>query len=166
LEKYLHWRHCHESECKVHAFTYLNLIGDSVHNFSDGLVIGASFMINIPFGVITTLVIVFHEIPHEIGNFGILVFGGFDKYKAIFCNFICALTCIAGTVLGFFISEKLSNFSVFLLPFTAGGFIYIASCDIIPELHKENDTKTSAMSVIAFFIGILFIFFARLLFKH
>ena len=79
LEKYFHWRHCHEGICSVHAFTYLNLIGDGIHNFTDGLVIGASFIVSINFGIITTLVIIMHEIPQEIGDFGVLVYGGFSK---------------------------------------------------------------------------------------
>jgi len=163
LEKYLHWRHCHEGVCSVHAFTYLNLIGDSVHNFTDGLVIGASFIFDIRFGIITTLVIIMHEIPQEIGDFGVLVYGGFSKFKALYFNFFTALTCVLGTIIGYFISTNLKGFSVFLLPFTAGGFIYIAACDLVPELHKQQDLKKSASSMLAFLCGILFIFLARMM---
>lgn len=166
LEKYLHWRHCHEGICDVHAFTYLNLIGDGIHNFTDGLVIGASFIISVHFGIITTLVIILHEIPQEIGDFGVLIYGGFSKFKALCCNFICALSCILGTVLGYFISANIKNFSPILLPFTAGGFIYIAACDLVPELHKQDDLKKSASSMIAFLCGILFILLARMMHGH
>jgi len=163
MERYLHWRHCHEGVCQVHAFTYLNLIGDGVHNFIDGLVIGASFTVNIHFGMITTLVIVFHEIPQEIGDFGVLVYGGMEKTRALLYNFISALTCILGTVAGFYLSGRIGNFSVALLPFTAGGFIYIGACDLIPELHKEPQIKKSALAMFAFICGVLFILLARMM---
>lgn len=166
LEKYLHWRHCHEGICSVHAFTYLNLIGDSIHNFIDGLVIGSSFIVNVHFGVITSLVIIFHEIPQEIGDFGVLLYGGFSKFKALFYNFITALTCVLGTVAGYFISEYMGNFTAFLLPFTAGGFIYIAACDLVPEIHKQMGFKKSIASIITFLGGIIFIYLARLMNTH
>jgi zinc and cadmium transporter len=167
LERYLHWRHCHkEGRCDIHAFTYLNLIGDGIHNFGDGLVIGSSFVLSIHFGIITTLVIIFHEIPQEIGDFGVLVYGGFSKAKALFYNFISATTCILGTALGYKLSTSIAAFSTYLLPFIAGGFIYIAACDLIPELHKDPDLKKSAFSMVAFICGVLFIFLARFLHIH
>ena len=161
LEKYLHWRHCHKDSCSAHVFTYLNLIGDTVHNFSDGLVIGASFIVSIHFGVITTLVIIFHEIPQEIGDFGVLIYGGFNRFKALYYNFISGLACVLGTVVGFYLSAHAANFSVFLLPITAGGFIYVAACDLIPELHKQTELKRTVLSFSAFLAGILFILLAR-----
>jgi len=166
LEKYLHWRHCHEANCLVHAFTYLNLIGEGIHNFTDGLVIGASFLVGINFGIITTLMIIMHEIPHEIGNFGVLVYGGFSKFKALYYNFATALTCVLGAIAGYFVSAHIQNFSPFLLPFTAGGFIYIAACDLVPELHKQKDLKKSAASMFAFLCGIIFILLARMAHSH
>ncbi|MFH1641127.1 MAG: ZIP family metal transporter [Candidatus Omnitrophota bacterium] len=166
LERYFYWRHCHKGECDIHAFTYLNLLGDGIHNFTDGLVIGASFLVGIHFGVITTLVIIFHEIPQEIGDFGVLVYGGFSRFKALLFNFASALTCVLGTVIGYQLSAAIENLSIFLLPFTAGGFIYIAACDLIPELHKQSDLKKSALSMTTFVCGILFILFARMLSGH
>ena len=166
MEKYLHWRHCHEGICRVHVFTYLNLIGDAIHNFTDGLVIGASFIVSINFGIITTLMIIMHEIPQEIGDFGVLVYGGFSKFKALYYNFLIALTCVLGTIIGYFISVYIRNFSPFLLPFTAGGFIYIAACDLVPELHKQEDLKKSAFSMFAFLCGIMFILLIRLIHSH
>lgn len=166
MERYFHWRHCHKGICDVHAFTYLNLAGDGIHNFTDGLVIGASFLVNVHFGIITTLVIITHEIPQEIGDFGVLIYGGFSKFKALFFNFISALTCILGTALGYLISAKIENFSAFLLPFTAGGFIYIAACDLIPELHKQPDSKKSVLAMFTFLCGILFILITRLMHSH
>jgi len=166
LEKYLHWRHCHNGICAIHTFTYLNLIGDGVHNFTDGLVIGASFLVSINFGLITTLIIIIHEIPQEIGDFGVLVYGGFSRLKALYYNFIVALTCIIGTMAGYFISVNVQNFSLFLLPFTAGGFIYIGACDLVPELHKQQNFKKSVSSLLAFLCGILFIVLARMISNH
>jgi len=166
LERYFHWRHCHEGACDIHAFSYLNLIGDGIHNFSDGLVIGASFMVNIHFGIVTTLVIIFHEIPQEIGDFAVLLYGGMGKTKALAFNFISAATCIIGTVIGYYLSSHVLNFSVFLLPVIAGGFIYIAACDLIPELHKQPGLKRATFSVLAFAAGIGFIQLTRLTHIH
>jgi len=166
LEKYLHWRHCHNGICAIHTFTYLNLIGDGVHNFTDGLVMGASFLVSINFGLITTLMIILHEIPQEIGDFVVLVYGGFTKLKALYFNFLIALTCVLGAIAGYFISVNVKDFSVFLLPFTAGGFIYIGACDLVPELHKQSDLKKSASSMFAFLCGIIFILLARMISNH
>ncbi|MFH1889192.1 MAG: ZIP family metal transporter [Candidatus Omnitrophota bacterium] len=166
LERYFHWRHCHKGACSIHAFTYLNLIGDAIHNFTDGLVIGASFIVSVHFGIVTTLVIIMHEIPQEIGDFGVLVYGGFSKLKALYCNFFIALTCVLGTIAGYLISASIQNFSLFLLPFTAGGFIYIAACDLVPELHKQEDLRKSVSAMAAFLCGILFIFLARMARAH
>lgn len=156
MERVFKWHHCHNTEkCDTHPFTYLILIGDGLHNFIDGLVISASFLVSIPFGLVTTLIIIGHELPQEIGDFGVLVYGGLSRKKALAYNFASQLTSILGGVLGFFIHQ--SNISTaFLLPVAAGGFIYIATSDLIPELHKEPNTKKSILSFIVFFLGILF----------
>ena len=164
LEKYLHWRHCHSAECKIHRFTYLNIVGDIVHNFSDGIIIGAVFLINIKVGIAATLAIIFHEIPHELGNFTVLVYGGFSKPKALFYNFLSSLFAIAGTIAGYYFASKINGFSAVLLPAAAGGFIYIASCDLIPELHKEEDGKRSALIMITFAFGIALMYLLKALF--
>ncbi len=161
LEKYLYWRHCHNGICDVHTFTYLNLIGDSVHNFLDGIVIAVSFSFSLKVGIITTLAVIFHEIPQELGDFAVLVYGGFSKKKALFCNFLVALTAFGGAMLGYFLSERVSSFSFILLSVTSGGFIYIASTDLVPELHKENDLKRSSIAIVIFSLGILFMWLAK-----
>ena len=161
IEKYLHWRHCHDAECKVHTFTYLNIIGDIVHNFSDGLIIGAIFQMDIKVGIVTTLAIIFHEIPHELGNFAVLVHGGFPKIKALSYNFLSSLFAIAGTAAGYFFASKIFGFSKILLPVAAGGFLYIAACDLIPELHKEEDGKRSALIMITFAFGVMLMYFLK-----
>ena len=102
IEKVLHWRHCHKGECEIHTFTYMNLIGDSIHNFIDGLIMAASFVVSIPLGITTTIAISSHEIPQEIGDFGVLIYGGFSKKKALLLNFLVALTAVLGGLIGYF----------------------------------------------------------------
>ncbi|MBN1869772.1 MAG: ZIP family metal transporter [Candidatus Omnitrophica bacterium] len=154
LEKYFYWRHCHKGKCEFHAFTYLNLVGDAVHNLIDGLIIGASFTIDVNVGMVTTIAIVLHEIPQELGDFGVLLYGGWGKAKALFYNFLSATTAILGTLLGYYFSSQISGLSGLLLPFAAGGFIYIAACDLIPELHRQPDQKKAAWSMLFFLLGI------------
>ncbi|MDD5496166.1 MAG: ZIP family metal transporter [Candidatus Omnitrophica bacterium] len=154
MEKYFYWRHCHEGHCNIHAFTYLNLIGDGIHNFLDGIIIGTSFATSLELGIASTLAIVMHEIPQEIGDFGVLIYGGFSKMKALTFNFLSALTAVAGTMAGYYFSSRVSGFSNALLPIAAGGFIYIAACDLIPEMHKEINKTKSVFSVLAFILGI------------
>ncbi len=161
LERYFYWRHCHEGVCDVHAFTYLNLIGDGLHNFIDGMVIATSFVISLKLGIVTTLAVIFHEIPQELGDFGVLLYGGFTRRKALFYNFISALTAMVGAIAGYFISDIASGFSNFVLPLTAGGFIYIATSDLIPEIHKESNRRRSTSAFIAFLCGIVFMALAR-----
>lgn len=161
FERYFFWRHCHNGVCDIHSFAYLNLLGDGLHNFTDGIIIGVSFTVGLKFGVITTLAIIFHEIPQEIGDFGVLVYGGFNRIKALFYNFLCALTAILGGVSGYLLSERIINLSVYLTPIIAGGFIYIAASDLIPELHRQKDTKKANLALITFLLGILFMFLIR-----
>ncbi len=157
MERYFYWRHCHEEGvCDVHAFTYLNLIGDGFHNFIDGMVIAASFIVSVKLGIATTLAVILHEIPQELGDFAVLVHGGFTKKKALLCNFISALMAMIGAIAGYFIADIAAGFANFILPLTAGGFIYIATSDLIPEIHKEKDLKRSTSAFIAFLFGIAF----------
>ena len=156
IEKFIHWQHCHMpiTEEHAHPFAYMNLIGDGLHNFIDGSIIAASFLVNIPLGVATTLAVILHEIPQEIGDFGVLLHGGFSKGKALWLNFLTALTAIIGAVITLIVGRSVENVSSFLLPIAAGGFIYIAGSDLIPELHKETEVKRSFMQLIAFLLGI------------
>ncbi|MFC2174859.1 ZIP family metal transporter [archaeon] len=154
MERYLHWHHCHEHGCKVHPVSYLILFGDGIHNFIDGLVIAASFLVSIPFGLITTLMIIAHEIPQELGDFGILVYGGMDKNKALLYNFLSQLACVVGGLVGFFLAASFDPAP--LLPFAAGGFIYIATSDLVPELHKEKDDQKAVKHFALFLAGLAF----------
>lgn len=163
IERFLHWHHCHKKggECNVHTFAYMNLFGDGVHNFIDGLVIAGSFAVDISLGIATTLAVIFHEIPQEVSDFGVLIYGGFSKLKALFYNFLSATLAIFGAIAGVFLSAYSDNFTMFLLPFTAGGFIYIASSDLVPELHKEPQLKKSMLAFICFLLGVVFMYLLK-----
>jgi len=156
LEKVVHWRHCHMPITKehVHPFAYMNLIGDSLHNFIDGLIIAGSYLISIPAGVATTIAVIFHEIPQEIGDFGVLVHGGFSKGKAIFLNFITALTAVLGAIFALVLSNYMSNIEGYLISLAIGGFLYIAGSDLIPELHKETKVSVSLIQILTFILGV------------
>ncbi len=157
LEKFIHWRHCHIPTSKEHPhpFVFMNLVGDALHNFIDGLIIGASYLISIPVGIATTIAVVLHEIPQEIGEFGVLLHGGFTKKKALLFNFLTALTAVAGTVIALLLGSRFENEMAFLLPLTAGGFIYIAGSDLIPELQKEVAPSKSMLQLVGIVLGIL-----------
>jgi zinc and cadmium transporter len=138
VEKFLYWRHCHEGKCPVHVFAYLNLVGDGIHNFIDGMIIAASFILSYDLGFATTLAVIFHEIPQEIGDFGVLIYGGFGKRKALMYNFVSALTAVAGSLVTYYLALYIQGVEKFLIPFAAGGFIYIAATDLMPELRQKN----------------------------
>ncbi len=164
LENVLQWRHCHDAKCDVHTFTYMNLIGDGIHNITDGLIIAASFVASIALGFATTLAVAFHEIPQEIGDFGVLVYGGFEKRKALMYNYISAITIIPGAIVGYLLSIYTTQFIQFMLPIAAGGFIYIAASDLIPELRKETSLKKSAVIFGVFLMGIILMYIALSIF--
>ncbi|MDP2930182.1 MAG: ZIP family metal transporter [bacterium] len=156
LERFLRWRHCHEIDCPDHkeAFASMILIGDAVHNLIDGMIIAASFLASIPLGLATTIAVVFHEIPNEIGEFGVLIHSGFSAKKALLFNFLSGLTAILGAVIVLIIGSRISDFSLFLLPITAGGFLYIAGSDLLPELHHEVKLSTSLWQMVLIILGI------------
>ncbi len=157
IEKVVHWRHAHHPfEGNVHPLAMMVLIGDSLHNFIDGLIIGASFLANVHVGVATTIAIILHEIPHEVGDFGVLLHSGFTKKKALFYNFVTALTAILGTVLALSLSGASAQASHILLPFAAGNFVYIAGSDLIPELHKEEEVQKNIVQIGFFVLGVAF----------
>jgi len=157
IEKVVHWQHCHYpiTEEHVHPFAIMNLIGDGVHNFIDGLIIGVSYIVSIPVGIATTIAVALHEIPQEIGDFGVLIHGGFSKSKALGLNFLTALAAVIGVIIALLASIHVKNIELFIIPIAVGGFIYIAGSDLIPELHKEFETKKAILQLLAFIAGIL-----------
>lgn len=155
-EKVIRRNHCHMPITKTHThpIATMNLVWDMVHNFIDGLIIGASYLVSIPVGIATTLAVVLHEIPQEIWDFGVLVHGGYSKKRALLMNFLTALTAVIGLVISFVLYNYIQNIVVFLIPFAAGTFIYIAGSDLIPELHKENKLSQSLPQIAFFLLGI------------
>lgn len=167
IEKIFYWRHCHEIDCSIHEFAYLNLFGDAVHNFIDGLIIAASFMVDWHLGVSTSLAILMHEAPQEIGDFSVLLYAGFSSKKALLFNFLTGLSSVLGGLLGYFLIGRIELLTSFLIAFAAGGFIYISASDLIPEIKKETDRKKCFFNFAVFVLGILLIYslsFLELLF--
>lgn len=165
IEAFIHWRHCHIPTSKehVHTFAIMNLIGDAIHNFLDGIIIATSYFINIPVGIATTIAVICHEIPQEIGDFAVLLHGGFKKGKALLFNFLTALTAVLGFLITFFLAKNIEGLTQFLIPFAAGGFIYIAGSDLIPEIHKKTETNSAKTFLrLVFFILGMFIMFLLL----
>lgn len=156
LEKFLGWRHCHDQECQEHIrpFAFINLFGGLMHNIFDGMMIGASYLISIPIGVATTIAIILHEIPHELGDFGILVHGGLKPKKALLYNFFSACGAIAGTIVSLILGGKIAGYAQIIMPLTAGSFLYIAGSDLIPELHKEESVKKSFLQLFFILLGV------------
>src|SRR3989338_8735101 len=160
LEKSIHAHHF-EAPSKQHLHHpkkshvgSLVLFGDGLHNFMDGLAIAAAYLINFEVGIATTLAVFLHEIPQEIADFGVLLYAGFSKGKALFYNFVSALAAVAGAVVGLIVGKNIESAALYILPFTAGGFIYIACASLIPELHKECGWKESLWQILAFVAGI------------
>jgi zinc and cadmium transporter len=159
LEHFLHWRHSllgEEGHSHAHPVGYVNIVSGGFHNFMDGMVIGASYLISIPLGVATTLAILFHEIPHELGDFGVLLHAGFSRRKALLYNFLSALLATIGGITALIIGTRFEGFSTDVAALTIGGFLYIAGSDLIPELHKDISTKKSFMQFLALLAGLGF----------
>ena len=154
LEKFLLWHHCHDANChqSTKHIATLNLVGDSVHNFIDGALIAASFQVSLFVGLSTSLAVIFHEIPQEIGDFGILIHHQYTVKKALIYNFLSAFFSFLGVI---FVFSFGNNLSIYLIPITAGGFIYLAATDLIPELHRhDTKIKDSLTQLICILLGI------------
>jgi zinc and cadmium transporter len=178
MERFLYWfhGHAHEKENKfvcydgitegldlsiredqIKNFAILNLIGDGLHNFLDGIIIMVAFLSGFGNGVIITLAVLFHELPQEVGDFGILLYGGFSKRRALLFNFISALIAMLGGLLAFFLSGAIKTFNLFFLAFSGGGFVYLATTELMPELLKQKNLKKSILQALIFVAGILLI---------
>lgn len=160
LEKFLHWRHCHVTNSKdhVHPMVTSNLIGDAFHNFLDGLLIASAFAVNPTVGVATTVAVVLHEIPQEIGDFGIMIHGGMKVKKALLLNLLSALASVLGVSVFFLLGNMIEGIEQFLLPVAIGGFVYIAGSDLVPELKHETSLKTSLAHLVPVLLGIVIMF--------
>lgn len=154
LEQLLLWHHHRYGAHDSHPYVYLIMLGDSIHNFVDGAAIAVSFLINIPLGIVTTIAVFFHEIPQEIGDFGVLMSAGFSRAKALLWNGVSAIVAIVGALTAWFLSAQITQLSVPLLAFAAGNFIYIAGADLIPITHREKFDLRAVAEVAALFAGI------------
>ena len=155
LEKFLHWHHHGEDTEQIHPVGKLILFSDGVHNFIDGIIIGVSFLVSVPVGIATTIAVILHEIPQEIGDFAVLLHSGYTKKRALWLNFLSALCSILGMILAFILGEAGEIFSLWILPIAAGGFIYVAVADLIPELHKTKEVRYSALQIATVMLGVL-----------
>ncbi len=155
LEKALHWHHHPGYEDHDHhPLGYLILVTDGLHNFIDGLIIVASYLVSVEVGIATTIAVILHEIPQEIGDFGVLLHSGYTKTKALWLNFVSALFAVAGAALALLLGSQVESLTTWLLPLAAGGFIYIAMSDLIPELHKTKKLKYSIIQLISIAVGV------------
>lgn len=159
LEKIIQWHHHVEGrhDHKEKPLAYLTLLGDAIHNFADGAVIAASYLVSVPLGITTTVAIITHEIPHELSDFLILLHGGLSNKRALFYNFLSATTAIAGTVLVFLVSSQFAELERYLVPIAAGNFLYIAASDLIPELLAKREGKTSLRQITVLLAGVVII---------
>ena len=157
LDKYLHW-HYHGDEHGIAPTAYKVLFADGLHNFLDGIAIGAAFLVSAEIGLAATVAVILHEIPQEIGDFGILIRSGFSKAKALTFNFLSAATAVLGAVLALIVGNAAEAVMPVILALTAGMFIYIAGTDLIPELHRESPRRSFGQ-VLALALGILLMIF-------
>jgi zinc and cadmium transporter len=169
IEKILHWHRSHGEEDieefgnmneplkhgkDIHPTGYIVLISDGMHNILDGIIIGASFMAGPELGIATTLAIMLHEIPQEIGDFGVLLHTGFTRAKALFLNFVSALFAFLGAAISLFLGNASESLIIWIIPIAAGGFIYIAATDLLPELQKTKEVKHSIVQFSALLAGV------------
>lgn len=188
LERFIYWFHGHahqkenEYVCydnltegmsenvkergKVRNFVLLNLIGDGLHNFLDGVIIMVAFLTGYVNGLVVSLAVLFHELPQEVGDFGILLYGGFTKKKALGFNFLSAMIAMLGGLFAFILVANLEIFKFFFLAFSGGGFLYLATTELMPELLKQKKLKKSVIQSLVFICGILLIISLVLFLPH
>lgn len=164
LERVVHWRHSHDkSDDQKSSFGYLNLFADGLHNFLDGAVIAAAFLVDVKTGILTSVAVMLHEIPQEIGDFGVLIYSGWTKKNALLANFFSAATAILGGLFGLFISSQLDLLIPYMLAFAAGGFIYIGASDLLPEIREEKELRKSIEYFAVFIFGLVLMYLLTLI---
>lgn len=166
LEQFIHFHHCHNERPEhVEAYSYLAIISDNLHNFLDGVTVATAFVVDIRLGVATAVAVLIHEVPHELGNFSVLVHGGFTKVKALFLNAISSFSFLVGGLLTYFVASKIDV--SFLLAFAAGNFLYIAASNLVPEIHKDcHFIKKNLVHFIAFLLGLALLLLAKIYFAE
>lgn len=163
VEKIINWHHCHEDGRCVgeQPLGWISLIGDGLHNFTDGVAIAAAFLVSQQLGFVTTVAVIAHEIPHEISDFSLLLHAGFSTRKALLLNFLSALTAVLGATITLILSANFALLTTYLIPVTAGNFIYIAGTDLFPELHKQRQIKSTLWETGLIVAGILLILLVK-----
>lgn len=155
LEKVLHWHHAHiATEEVLHPVAFTNLLGDALHNLVDGALVAGAFVASPQLGMATAIAVALHEIPQEIGDYGILVHSGMTPRRALAVNFLTALAAVLGAALALIAASFIEGIEVVLIAVTAGGFVYVASTDLIPELHKEPEAGKSFVQLVAMLSGV------------
>lgn len=155
LEKVLHWHHAHlPDEQVLHPLAVTNLVGDGLHNFVDGALIAGAFLTSTPLGIATAIAVALHEIPQELGDFSILVHAGLAPKRALALNLLTGLAAVVGAVATLLLASSVERLAEVLVPLTAGGFIYIASTDLLPELHREPEASKSVVQVLGLLSGV------------
>ncbi|OGI98294.1 MAG: hypothetical protein A2729_00300 [Candidatus Buchananbacteria bacterium RIFCSPHIGHO2_01_FULL_39_14] len=169
FERILHWHHCRcEEEGKKHSpikknLIFINLAGDAIHNLVDGFLIASAFMLNIQTGLAVTIAVILHEIPQEISDFGILLYAGLKKGRAILYNLLVSLTAAAGAILFYFSGQVFTNLIPVVAAFAAGNFLYLATADLIPELHHETNSKKVVTHSLWLIMGVALIVIFQLI---
>ena len=155
-EKLLHLHHGPQGadEHNPRALGVLSLSADAAHNFIDGVILAVAFVVDVRLGLVTAAAVALHEVPQEIAEFGVLLYAGFSKHRALLLNFLSATTVILGGVVGFLFQEIFVAFIPFVLLFAAGSFFYIGASDFVPEFKKERDPKKALALSFTFFFGI------------
>lgn len=172
LEKLVLWRHCHHDDCEAHstqdqsherqqAAGQLILIGDGLHNFVDGILIAAAFLVDVRLGIVTSLAVAAHEIPQEVGDIAIMLHSGFSRRKALLFNVLASLMTVVGGVVGYYALAASAALLPYVLALAASSFIYIAVADLIPGLHKRTQLSETLQQMIAIIIGILLIYWVQ-----
>ena len=155
LEKLVLWRHCHDADCEMHRRPApLILFGDAFHNFVDGVVIAAAFLVSVPLGIATSVAVIAHEVPQEVGEFAILLDSGYSRVRALFLNTLSAAATLPGALLGYYWLDQARGAVPYMLAMSAASFIYVASADLSPQLHRHVAPAPAARQFMLLLAGI------------
>jgi zinc and cadmium transporter len=173
LERIIYWYHGHGHEFEEQGkkappkeYAYLNVLGDFIHNFIDGMIIAAGFINSFNVGLATTIAVSFHELPQEIGDFGILVYAGMDRRRALLFNFLAALAAVLGGFIGSSFFASVESLGGYMIAFSAGAFIFLSASELIPELHDGESRLRSMIQLVVLVLGMLTIYAMGLVFAE
>lgn len=160
LERFIHHHHSHDKNIteEKKSIIPLVIIGDTMHNFTDGVAIAATFLISIPLGIVTTIAVAAHEIPQEIGDFGLMLHKGMARKKVLLINFYSSLAAMAGAILTYIYKDQIEGFLPLVLAVTAGFFIYIALANLVPEIHNRDNQKKAFWESVLLIVGVVVVY--------